>query len=221
MGFYGSYSALIFLPLTIIILASNLATLFRYLMYKLIPEEKKTKAVISADDQPVLVLEFNKTSLFISWLLVMPFIALSVHAFFFADHIAYKSTYVNDRSIFFLTREQTYVFYYVAWKFISLVVLFCFCAVSIITLNRKVIFYNNAVVVENLITGRRELQLDENVKRNDAGSGGRGIWIYDERKGINLKVYSKTCMELTRKQEKLLTEIMSRIPKKTKIFMII
>ena len=66
--------------------------------------------------------------------------------------------------------------------------------------------------------GRRELPLDESVKRNEY----RGSkWIYDERKGINLQVYNKKFMELNHKQEKLLTEIMSRIPEKKKSFMLI
>jgi hypothetical protein len=61
----------------------------------------------------------------------------------------------------------------------------------------------------------------DNVRCNDAWSGGRGIWIYNERKGINLKVYSQNYMDITLEQEKLLTEIISRIPEKTKIFTII
>jgi hypothetical protein len=221
MGFYGPYATFIFLPITIIILASNLAPFLRYLIYKLTSEKQITIPVIGVAEQPVLVLEYDKNAQALPFGLGLFLITLSLFLFFFADHIAYWFTYVRHGSIFFLTNEQTYVFYYVALKFMSLVALFCFCAALILTFNRKVIFYKNAVVVENSITGGRELPLDDNVRCNDAGSGGRGIWIYDERKGINLKVYSQNYMDITLEQEKLLTEIISKIPEKTKIFTII
>lgn len=107
------------------------------------------------------------------------------------------------------------------WKFQSLVALFCFCAVLILSFNKKVIFYKNAVIVENSITGRRELPLDDNVRCNDLGTGGRSIWIYNERKGINLQVYSQNYMDITLEQEKLLNEIISRIPEKKRRFSVI
>jgi hypothetical protein len=88
------------------------------------------------------------------------------------------------------------------------------CVQFIRSFTRKVIFYKNAVVVDNPIMGRRELPLDENVRRYEYW--GMYKYIYDERKGINLQVYNKKFMELTHKQEKLLSEIMSRIPKKQK-----
>jgi hypothetical protein len=212
----NSFIITMLLPLTTYMLASNLATLLRFFIYKLTLEEQQSKPAIGVDEQPVLVLECDGNSQVLPLVVAMFLVLLSLSIFLFVD-----GKMDMQRAFFFLTSEQTYILYYLVWKFQSLVCLFCFCAVSIQSLTRKVIFYKNAVVVENSIMGRGELPLDDNVKRNDAGSKGRGWWIYDERKGINLKVYSKTFMELTHEQEKLLTEIMSRIPEKKKRFMLI
>ena len=221
MGFYGPYATLIFLPMVIIIFARNLPTFLRYLIYKSTPEKLQSRPAVGVLEEPVLVLEYDENAQALPFAMGIFLIPLSLCMFIFADYMAYKFTYVDNGSIFFLTSEQTYVFYYVAWKFMSLVLLFCFCAALILSFNRKVIFYKNAVVVENSITGRRELPLDDDVRCNDSGSGGRSIWIYNQRKGINLQIYNQNCMDINLDQEKLLTEIISRIPEKTKIFMII
>ena len=217
----NSFNATMLIPLTLfpptlLMSATILATSFRYLIYKLTSEKQKNRPVKGVEEQPVLILECNENSQMLScWIPLMFLIPLMLWCFFSADRVAKMDMH---KTFFSLNSEQTYILSYLMCKFQSLFALLIFCIQLIKSFTKKVIFYNNAVVVENSIMGRRELPLDESVKRNEY----RGSkWIYDERKGINLQVYNKKFMELTHKQEKLLTEIISRIPEKKKSFMLI
>jgi hypothetical protein len=206
-------------PFTLLMSVNMLANFLRYLMYRLTPEKQKSKPAIGVDEQPVLILEYNNTlQPVIVWIATIVCIAVSLYIFFFADHVV-RQEIERHRTFFSLNSEQSYILYYLAWKFQGLFVAFIMCVQFIRSFTRKVIFYKNAVVVDNSIMGKRELSLDENVRRYEYW--GIYKYIYDERKGINLQVYNKKFMEMTHKQEKLLTEIMSRIPKKTKRFMLI
>lgn len=93
-----SFDATLLLPLTIYILANNLATLLRYLIYKLTPEKQQSRPVIGVVEQPVLVLEYDKNAQALPFGLGLFLITLSLLAFFFADRMAKGDIYIRHFS---------------------------------------------------------------------------------------------------------------------------
>ena len=137
----NSFNATMLLPLTLLMSATILATFLRYFIYKLVPEELQRRPAIGVDEQPVLALECNENLQMLScWIPLMFLIPLVLCIFVSADRMAKMDMH---KTFFSLNSEQTYVLYYLMWKFQSLVALLIFCIQFIKSFTKKVIFYNN------------------------------------------------------------------------------
>ena len=207
---------IILAPLVFFMALIILAQLLKYLIYKIIDKEPRTKPAVVLNEQPILVLEYNKIQQIIFYRIVLIIsIIMCIFSLFIADDIAREAM---DRGFLYLSGEQTYALYYWSWNLSCTSWLFMSCTMSINFLYRKVIFYRNAVVVDNYISGRTALALDEDVKRNECGNY---IWIYNEKRGLNLPIFNENLMRLDNHQAKLLEEILGKIPQKNKKMMLI
>ena len=153
--------------------------------YRITHKGKQDELLIGDDEQPVLVLEFNNISQIMLLRLSSVFIfAVCVFGFIAADYAARQDM---NRAFFFLSKEQTYNLYFWMYKYTSLGLLLWIWLQGTDFFNKRVVFYRNAVVLENSIWGKRILKLGNNVKLSKQS---KVWWLYDSSTGIILPAFN-------------------------------
>ena len=189
-----------------------LAELFKYVKYRITHKGKQAEILIGDNEQPILVLEFNNISQIMLLRLGSVFLfTVFVFGFIAADYAARLDM---NRTFFFLSKEQTYNLYFWMYKYSSLGLLIWIWLQGTHFFNKRVVFYRNAVVLENSIWGKRILKLGNNVKLSKQS---KVWWLYDSSMGIIIPAFNKKCMRLNHDQEKILKDIFVTIPVKNKL----
>lgn len=210
-----SFFMVMLIPLLLYVWVSILADFFKYLRYRLTDTGEQIKSNAEQNEPPILVLQFNRPLKI--WLAIMTFFPLLLFGFLKADYVARDDM---NRLFFSLNKEQTYILYCWAWKFVCGGIFLWFGTGIINTFsNKKVSFFKNIVVIENALTGRRSLVLNNHV-RCTKGANGIGYWLYNELSMKHLLIDRTMMKKLDSRQEKLLDEILSKIPEKKKTFYI-
>jgi hypothetical protein len=199
-------------PCLLIGLVQMLPDIFRYLRYRINNKGVQNKVGDGVNEEPVLVLEYNIGRG------LLKFKTINMLAFFllmFGLYIADNAAREDSRMAFFsLNKEQTYILYYWTWKFISLFGLVMVSLLSIKLFNKRVIFFRDRVISENSLLGKSELSLGNGVMLTKHKRY-KIYWIYDQN-GRSIRVFDFRFMNLKSHQEKLLDEILCKIPEKKK-----
>ena len=204
-----SFIGVILIPLFLYLWMGILIDFFKYMRYRVTRKPERIQNSIAGNEKPILVLEYNNEARIKKAKIGLTVFVLGfVICFFTAAHDARSDMH---RVFLSFNEGQTYILYYWTWKFICSFGLLFFVLQSIKFFGKRVIFFKNYVVIENSITGKRGLPLDNNIRRN---KGPVVDWLYDPQRGINLPVFDKRFMILTPDQEKLLDEILNGIPLK-------
>jgi hypothetical protein len=207
----SSFTAVVFTPIFLYVWLIIFRDFFRYLRHR--GEEEQINSDVLQNESPILVLEFHRPRK--TWLSIIVLLEGCLLCFFAADMFARDDMH---RLFFFMNKEQTYILYYWTWKFISMSF---FVWVVLLTVNtaciKKVSFFKNIVIFENLLTGRKSLILDNNVRFTK--NWGDIYWLYNKLSMKHFKIFDRNYMnELNPQQEKLFYEFLSKIPEKKKIF---
>ncbi len=196
-------------------LVAFIGSLFKYIRYKVVNRNKAKTSAVNAEGPPILILEYNNKDekdkqMMISFIIIM----LCLFGLFAADWIARKD--MNWTS-FSLSKEQTHILYYWTWTFTSILGLL-FVSIVLISLrvNKRVVFYKNMIVLENSVFGKKVLVLDSGtVWKSGAGALAKAARIYDSKAGFFSTIFVRNSfMKLSPDQDKLLDEILTKIPKK-------
>jgi hypothetical protein len=199
-------------PLSLYAMVLILPDFLKYLSYRIKNKGIQNKVGVGENEEPVLVLEYNnKRGLSKVKAAAMFGLFLCMFGLCIADNAARE----DSRMAFFsLDKDQTYILYYWTWKFISLFLMVIFFLASIKGFNKRVLFFKDRVISENGLVGTRELALDNSIMLTK-NKKYKVCWIYD-RNGRSIRVFDKRFMNLESHQEKLLDEILCKIPEKKK-----
>ena len=193
--------------------ATILVNFLRRLVYRI--AHRRDKLPVLRDEQPILVLEYdNSDAMVVRGMLLGIFLLMCLFGFLSADSLARKDLY---SSFLFLNREHTYVLYYWAWKFAFMACLLWLGLWTVNLFNKKTFFFNDFVVVENALRGKKTMLLDNNVRLTKSTNKVL-YWLYNDLSKEHYQIVYKKFMLLDPQQEKLLDEVLSKIPEKKKTF---
>jgi len=212
-----SFLFVMLMPLALFWWVKISANFLRHIRYRMMHMTEQDNLVFGQNEQPTLILEYDNTPMII-FLKIFPIILclMCLFAWFTADKAVHRDMHYM---FFSLNPEHTYILYYWAWKFQIITALLIFGWMVFKSFNKRVYFFNNAVVLENALIGKNALVLDDNVRITKHPSG-NGYWLYNELSMKYIQIVNKKLMKLDAQQEKLLKDFLSKIPEKKKTFYI-
>jgi hypothetical protein len=188
---------------------------FKYIRYKVANRNNTNTSAVNAEGPPLLILDYNnENKIGIMGMLSLLASVLCIFSFFAADWISRSDMYLP---FFSLSNEQTYILYYWTWKFVGM---FGFLVVGIalmmIRASKSCSFYKNMIILDKGVFGKKVLPLDsETIWKPGVGRGRKVARISNSKAGfLSTIAVSSDCMELSYDQNKVLNEILSKIPQK-------
>lgn len=206
----------ILMPFLIFILLFRIfPELLKNIKYRSNNKDRQEEFSPEANEKPVLVLEYDKRQKNLLGFLLIFFLMGFLYCFLWAASFARDAMHIR---FLFLNNKQSYVLYYVAWKFNSLLVMIWLGQLCFKIFNsKKVLLFKNGLIMENSLGSPMKFALNENVWL--IKNSGRDIYsLYDDVQEKKIRFFDRLIMKLDANQEVLLNNFLSGIPEKKKEF---